>query len=182
MNQPIIPDGYGDIHASIVALLEDARRTAARSVNTLMTASYWEVGRRIVEAEQGGQERAEYGEALVRRLAEDLTRRFGRGFSRQNLWQMRAFYLAWPAGQIDRAEPDQSSPIIKVQTLSGESQASPIIQTPSAKSFDFTILSRRFPLPAALVGLCAAAVGQEFAGPRFLRNRGAARWLVGAPA
>ena len=51
MNQQITPDGYGDIHASIVALLEDARRAAARSVNALMTASYWEIGRRIVEAE-----------------------------------------------------------------------------------------------------------------------------------
>ena len=88
MSQPTMPDRYGDIHSSIVQLLEEARRAAARSVNALMTASYWEIGRRIVEAEQGGQERAEYGEQLIKRLAEDLTTRFGRGFSRQNLWQI----------------------------------------------------------------------------------------------
>ncbi|MGZ8219377.1 PDDEXK nuclease domain-containing protein [Methylomagnum sp.] len=91
---------YAAIHGGIVALLEEARRTAARSVNALMTASYWEIGRRIVEAEQGGQARAEYGEGLIQRLADDLTARFGRGFSRQNLQQMRLFYLHWPTEQI----------------------------------------------------------------------------------
>jgi hypothetical protein len=68
-----------------------------------MTATYWEIGRRIAEFEQGGAERAAYGDALVERLAEDLTQRFGRGFSRQNLWQMRAFYRAWPAQVICQA-------------------------------------------------------------------------------
>lgn len=61
-----------------------------------MTASYWEIGRRIVEAEQRGKRRAGYGEQLIERLASDLTQRFGRGFSRQNLQQMRSFYLIWP--------------------------------------------------------------------------------------
>ncbi|MEW6130026.1 MAG: PDDEXK nuclease domain-containing protein [Acidobacteriota bacterium] len=77
-----------------VALLEASRRATARAVNSIMTATYWEIGRRIVEIEQGGKGRAEYGEALLKRLAKDLTARFGRGFSRQNLQQMRLFYLA----------------------------------------------------------------------------------------
>lgn len=94
--ESMLPTVYGDIHTGIVELLETARRTAARSVNALMTASYWEIGRRIVEFEQGGKERAAYGEALIRRLGEDLTRRFGRGFGWRNLTQMRSFYLAWP--------------------------------------------------------------------------------------
>jgi hypothetical protein len=81
MNQSLTSEGYGDIHAGIVALLEDARRATARSVTAVMTASYWEIGRRIVEAEQGGQERAGYGERLIQRLADDLTARFGRGCS-----------------------------------------------------------------------------------------------------
>ena len=71
-------------------------RAAARSVNAAMTATYWEIGRRVVEYEQGGKVRAGYGEALVERLARDLTRRFGRGFGRRNLFQMRSFYLAYP--------------------------------------------------------------------------------------
>ena len=69
------PD-YGGMHGDIVALLEAARHAAARSVNALMTASYWEIGRRIVEFEQAGQERAAYGQALLKRLSVDLTERF----------------------------------------------------------------------------------------------------------
>jgi hypothetical protein len=55
---PALPAAYGDIHSGIVELLEAARHIAARNVNALMTASYWEIGRRIVEFEQGGVERA----------------------------------------------------------------------------------------------------------------------------
>jgi len=94
-----LPAGYAGIHNSIVELLDAARHAAARSVNALMTASYWEIGRRIVEAEQQGKRRAGYGEQLIERLASDLTRRFGRGFSRQNLQQMRSFFLTWPIRQ-----------------------------------------------------------------------------------
>ena len=60
-----------------------------------MTSTYWEIGRRIVEHEQEGRRRAGYGEALIERLAADLTARFRRGFSQTNLKQMREFYL-WP--------------------------------------------------------------------------------------
>ena len=61
-----------------------------------MTATYWEIGRRIVEFEQGGKKRAEYGKALLKRLSRDLVGRFGRGFSERNLEQMRLFYEGWP--------------------------------------------------------------------------------------
>jgi predicted nuclease of restriction endonuclease-like (RecB) superfamily len=101
---------YQDIQSGIVALLESARASAARSVNTIMTASYWEIGRRIVAFEQGGESRAGYGEVLIPRLAEDLTRRFGRGFSERNIEQMRKFYLSWPIPQTVSAEfPDLAS-------------------------------------------------------------------------
>lgn len=82
---------YSDIRTQIVALLHAARIASARSVNALMTATYWEIGRRIVESEQQGQERAGYGEALIKMLAEDLTQQFGRGFGAVNLSQMRRF-------------------------------------------------------------------------------------------
>ncbi|OFA00503.1 YhcG family protein [Duganella sp. HH101] len=87
---------YADIHTQIVELLESSRRAAARSVNAVMTAAYWEIGRRIVECEQAGTDRAAYGEELIEQLGYDLTARFGRGFSKQNLLQMRKFYLFWP--------------------------------------------------------------------------------------
>jgi predicted nuclease of restriction endonuclease-like (RecB) superfamily len=106
-----VPENYNNIHAGIVELLKTARSSAARNINSIMTATYWEIGRRIVMFEQGGEHRAEYGEQLVEQLSGDLTRQFGRGFGRANLWQMRAFYLAWPQGQI-------------LQTLSGESKNS----------------------------------------------------------
>jgi hypothetical protein len=71
---------YGGLVSGIADLLDQARRSAARTVNSILTATYWEIGRRIVEFEQGGKGRAEYGEALLQRLAGDLTSRFGRGF------------------------------------------------------------------------------------------------------
>lgn len=110
---------YSGIHGGIVALLEASRHAAARTINALMTASYWEIGRRIVEFEQDGQDRAMYGEALIKRLGADLTRQFGRGFGWRNLTQMRAFYLAWPAERI-------------LQTVSAKSSAHEIPQTLSA--------------------------------------------------
>jgi hypothetical protein len=83
---------YDQTLSGFIELLEAARRTAARSVNALMTATYWEIGRRIVEIEQQGQERADYGDDLIKRLGKDLTLRFGRGFGWRNLFQMRSFY------------------------------------------------------------------------------------------
>jgi len=88
------------VPADIVTLLDVARRAAARSVNALMTASHWEIGPRTVEFEQGGQERAARGQQLLQRLSKDLGQRFGRGFSVDNLEQMRLFYLADPSRRI----------------------------------------------------------------------------------
>ena len=80
-----VPAGYVDVRIGIVELLNAARQAAARNVNALMTASYWEIGRRIVQAEQKGKRRAGYGEQLIERLSADLTQQFGRGFSARNL-------------------------------------------------------------------------------------------------
>jgi hypothetical protein len=89
---------------SLTKLLEEARRAAARSVNAVITATYWEIGRRIVGYEQAGKKRAAYGTALLQQLSVDLTARFGRGFSERNLEQMRSFYLGWPISQTVSAK------------------------------------------------------------------------------
>ena len=90
-----IPDvDYRTILGDIANVLDAARRSAARSVNCIMTAAYWLIGRRIVEFEQKGKRRAEYGEELIEQLAGDLSARYSRGFSVRNVWQMKAFYLA----------------------------------------------------------------------------------------
>ncbi|CUJ65295.1 PDDEXK nuclease domain-containing protein [Achromobacter xylosoxidans] len=96
----VLPAGYAGIHGDIVELLDSARRSAARRVNALMTASYWAIGQRIVDAEQKGRRRAGYGEQLIQRLSIDLTARFGRGFSADNLENMRGFFLAYPPSAI----------------------------------------------------------------------------------
>jgi hypothetical protein len=103
--------------------MEAARRATARSVNAIMTATYWEIGRRIVELEQRGESLAEYGKQIIERLARDLSDRFGRGFQKSNLFQMRAFYLTYPHLEHPHLEqplsPETISPEI-FQTLSGK--------------------------------------------------------------
>ena len=140
--------GYTGIHSDIVALLEAARHAAARSVNALMTASYWEIGRRIVEVEQGGKDRAAYGDALIVRLAEDLSNRFGRGFSRQNLQQMRLFYLAWPVTQIRQTPSGEFTSTPISQTVSAQATpTSSVSETQSRNSLPLQVLAQAFPLP-----------------------------------
>lgn len=146
---PAVPDqaDYARVHTDIVALLEAARHAAARSVNALMTASYWEIGRRIVEFEQGGKERAEYGQALLKRLSADLSGRFGRGFSQRNLEQMRLFYLAWPPGQISQTASAKLPPARISQTASGELASSTKPESLTRQPFDLAALAQAFPLP-----------------------------------
>jgi hypothetical protein len=95
---------YSDLLAEVADVIEKARSVAARSVNAVMTTTYWHVGRRLVEQEQQGAARAGYGEQLLKRLSLDLSKRFGRGFSERNLEQMRAFYLGWPISQAASAK------------------------------------------------------------------------------
>ena len=91
MRKMTISEDYNKIRAGIVELLKTARTAAARNVNSIMTAVYWEIGRRIVETEQAGAVRANYGDELIKQLANDLSAQFGRGFGVVNLSQMRRF-------------------------------------------------------------------------------------------
>lgn len=138
---------YDGIRSDIVSLVESARHAAARSVNALMTASYWAVGRRIVEFEQGGQGRAAYGEELIKRLGADLSRQFGRGFGWRNLAQMRSFYLSWPTEQILQTVSAQLAPPRILQTASAISPTLRTRNTPSGSSHDLAALAQAFPLP-----------------------------------
>jgi DUF1016 N-terminal domain/N-6 DNA Methylase len=126
---PVAARAYSDLLGGISQLLESARRASARAVNTFMTATYWEVGRRIVEFEQGGAKRAVYGEQLLKRLASDLTTRLGRGFSVQNIENMRLFYGVCGTKEISQTLSGKSTLALpassstkKSQTLSGISQ------------------------------------------------------------
>ena len=162
-----LDDRYQSVFGDVSGIIDAARRSAARSVNAVMTAAYWLIGRHIVEFEQEGEVRAEYGTALIGRLSDDLTRRFGRGFSRPNLWEMRLFYLSYPPEQILQTasgESNQSPSQTIRQALSGKSGSPPkrnlpqvptgepadpaILQTPSAES-PLASIAPHFPLPSS---------------------------------
>lgn len=84
------------IYNDIAELLNIARAKAYHTVNSIMVETYWKIGQRIVEEEQGGATRAEYGTKLIENLSRYLTDTFGKGFSEANLQNMRNFYLVYP--------------------------------------------------------------------------------------
>lgn len=93
-----------DIYQEIHDLLHKARQNIISNINSTMTKTYFLIGKRIVEEEQDGNKRAEYGKKLMKTLSEKLTKEFGRGFSQRNLEQMRTFYLRYSISQTVSAE------------------------------------------------------------------------------
>ena len=167
---------YQAVFGDVSKIIDAARDSAARSVNSAMTAAYWLIGHRIVEFEQSGEKRAEYGIALLERLAEDLTGRFGRGFSRQNIQNMRLFYLSYPPGRI-RQTPSGKLPVthrqLIRQTPSGTSEA-------ASAEVGFDDLLAAFPLPwSAYVRLLSVRNGsaREFYESEALRGGWSVRQL-----
>lgn len=90
---------HKDVYSSIKELMDNARNSVEREVNNILIQTYWEIGRIIVEDEQGNSDRAEYGKQLVTDLSKRLTKEYGKGFSRSNLQNMRNFYLSYPICQ-----------------------------------------------------------------------------------
>ncbi len=104
MPKALKPQDYSRLIADLAALIEQGRGLVVRYVNTALVATYWVIGRRIVEHEQKGKHRAEYGEQLLEKISKDLSARFGRGFSVQNLRNMRSFYNLFPIRQTLSSE------------------------------------------------------------------------------
>ena len=92
-------DDYQQLLAQISDTYTQGRIRAVQAVNVQITETYWQLGRHIVEFEQGGKIRADYGKALIGSLAKDLSLRHGKGFSRSNLVYMRLLYLRYPISQ-----------------------------------------------------------------------------------
>jgi predicted nuclease of restriction endonuclease-like (RecB) superfamily len=109
------------LYESIRQVLDQARASAYRSVNFAMVQAYWQVGRLIVEHEQGGKKRAGYGEALLDELSRRLTQEFGRGFDSRNLRYMRQFYLAFPIHQAlaGRSSPGRKGNAVRSDLMKG---------------------------------------------------------------
>ena len=90
---------HKDFYSNIKELMDNARNRVAREVNNILIQTYWEIGRIIVEEEQGNTDRAEYGKQLITDLSKKLTKEYGKGFSKSNLFNMRNFYLYFPIFQ-----------------------------------------------------------------------------------
>ena len=95
---------YSSLISNIGLLLEQGRKQAYQSINSILVKTYWEIGKQIIVYEQEGKEKAEYGSSLLNNLSKDLKLRYGKGFSKSNVYLMRMFYLNYP----------------KFQTLSGK--------------------------------------------------------------
>lgn len=97
MSKEIAPiPAYQNLLQNIGQALHSARQQAAQTVNTLLVQTYWHIGQHIVEFEQGGNEKADYGSGLLDRLSQDLTAQHGKGFGRSNVFYMRKLYLSFP--------------------------------------------------------------------------------------
>lgn len=174
-------DNYSNLISDLSGILKSARKTSVRSVNSILTAAYWLVGRRIEVYELKGQDRSDYyGDRLIEKIAEDLSLKFGRGFGKRNVFLMKSFYLYCP--DIFQTPSDKSSAKI-VQTLSAQSIEAPFIknflQTPSAQSF-FIELSKLFQLPwSHYVRLLSVKdrAAREFYESEALRNGWSVRQL-----
>ncbi|OQB70948.1 MAG: hypothetical protein BWX92_03783 [Deltaproteobacteria bacterium ADurb.Bin135] len=109
---------YSTLITDLASLIEEGRRVAVRYVNTALVATYWLIGKRIVEFEQKGKERAEYGERLLKKLSADLTKRFGKGFSFPQLKNIRQFYVIYREKSYTLSS--QLNHATNMQTLSAE--------------------------------------------------------------
>jgi len=124
--EPVKPDkAERQLFERVVAILEQARSQVIRTVNSRMVLAYWHIGREIVEEEQHGENRAEYGERLIRGLSKRLTAKYGRGFSATSLWDFRRFYVAYAhrSQEIVHTVRGESNLPGKVRTMCGESAA-----------------------------------------------------------
>jgi len=115
-------------YSQIVDLLQSARNKVVQTVNHTMVTTYFEIGRMIVEEEQGGKERAEYGKNVIKELSKLLTKEFGKGFSERNIEQMRQFYVVYSIGQtLPDDFKEKSEPLSRIsnkaipQTVSADS-------------------------------------------------------------
>lgn len=112
-----------DFYNKVAILLSQARKSVVQTVNKTMVYTYFEIGRMIVEEEQNGNERAEYGKQILKELSKRLNTEFEKGFSQRNLEQMRQFYLTYSKTQTPSAEFNLSwSHYLKLMRIDNEDE------------------------------------------------------------
>lgn len=120
---------YNGLIEQIVTLVKQSKQQVARSVNKTITLTYWQIGSYIVEFEQEGEKRAEYGKELLRNLSKDLNSKFGKGFSYRNLQLFKKFYHTFPIVQSVIAQSEN-----QIEQTPTAQLKEKIWQSPIAKS------------------------------------------------
>jgi hypothetical protein len=166
------PDGLAPLIVEVRNLIQSARRGVASVIDTLQVLTNFEIGRRIVEHEQKGEKRAEYGSRLVTELSARLAEEFGKGFSRSNLQNMRSFFLLWQ----DRVPKIRQQPIGKFAPPEISQQPQDAL-APSGQDFAGPCLRGSgivAPCPQQhlpRLSTMRTKGGSFFSGPRLLRGR-----------
>ena len=152
-----------ELYTRIASIIEASRSHVSRSINTAMVHAYWLIGREIVEVEQQGEERAEYGTELMKRLAERLTQQYGKGLSARTLRRVRQFYLVYPEGSAlsDRGRriEDSDNGVVQIRSPGDSVSAVGQIVTP---------LDGPLPSRPRLEPLPRLDEGRRSSGPLFL--------------
>ncbi len=99
MNKPIKNTSYSQLLDNLGKILRQGRSVADKKVNTVLVQTYWNIGKYIVEFEQNGNAKAEYGTELLKLLSKDLTKLYGKGFSKSQIYAMRQLYIRFPIFQ-----------------------------------------------------------------------------------
>ncbi len=93
-----------DLYSKISAVIKSARQSVQKAVNTAMVQTYWTIGQIIIEDEQSGKKRADYGKSVLKELGVRLSKEFGKGFDERNMRYIRQFYLSFPIRNAVRSE------------------------------------------------------------------------------
>ena len=131
---------YDDVRS----ILQTARNSAYKSVNSIMSKAYWDIGKRIVEQEQNGTDRAKYGDYIIRKLSKELSGEFGTGFSIANLKNCRQFYRTFPKDSIGYTACSQLSwsHLRNIMRLDSEDERNYYIQEAIRGSWSVKLLER----------------------------------------
>jgi len=140
MKEKIIQEN--DFYNDIKAILQTARNNAYKSVNFIMVEAYWNIGKKIVEVEQKGETKAQYGSNLINELSKQLTGEFGKGFGKRNLYNMVRFYQTFPILQTVSAQLSWSHYLL-IMRIENEKARDYYVQESIASSWSVRALERQ---------------------------------------